>query len=142
MRQKIDRAKKSGGITEGQYRLLMRKRPQLDDVPLIQQVEDVLSELEAFKAEHDTLGSSIGQEGGQKTRRKRERLKLTSLLRRDNCREHCVWKRWVFVIRFRMKTDACRVIIEDTFLREWMRRRWLLCWCRCRINHCNNRQDR
>ena len=52
LRRQIDHAKKIGGITEEKYRLLIRKRPQLEDVPLSQQVEDLLSELEAFKAEH------------------------------------------------------------------------------------------
>ena len=52
LRRRIDRAKQNGDITEAQYRSLVRKRPQPDDVPLSQQVEDLMSELEAFKAEH------------------------------------------------------------------------------------------
>ena len=55
---RIEHAKKTGAITEEQYRSLMRKRPQPDDVPLSQHVKDLMSGLEAFKAEHGKYPTS------------------------------------------------------------------------------------
>ena len=52
LRQQIEHAKKTGALSEEQYRALMQKRVQSDQASLTEQVVGLLSDLEAFKAKY------------------------------------------------------------------------------------------